>query len=339
MANELSLNSELNGIGSDLYTALPEEIADANKALAQSLQQIKNVFNSDAQQLAQVAYKLETTKGLDQIEALTEMPQSVLDFYKQEFGVGSGVNGEFLVTDVIGTAAGYVHNDELPIVATDVENLYAMGELTYLQECYQALRDLFDGLFTHTYQMINPSPPPPMITIIYYIIPTGVTHIGNNGIQYSTKDAAADAILGELETELARIAAAYPTQAAQSVTSFNNMAAQVQREKENMVKAGIDPATTQTGVKTSVIGLVKNLHDHGRDDSLGGTAWILENVADTTTLAGQAVVASLREGRNIKRMDDAGIGNAILVPAETRTLEKADLSDSTYSITEAKADL
>ena len=39
-----TLNEKFNGLGNTLYTALPEDIADANKALARALGQIKNVF-------------------------------------------------------------------------------------------------------------------------------------------------------------------------------------------------------------------------------------------------------------------------------------------------------
>ena len=48
--SNLSINNAFNGIGKDLYTAVPEEIADANKALANALGQIKNVFQIDTQQ-------------------------------------------------------------------------------------------------------------------------------------------------------------------------------------------------------------------------------------------------------------------------------------------------
>lgn len=337
---KLTVNDSIKGKGQDLYTAIPEDIADANRALSESLQQIKDVFNLDAQQLATVTKELETLKGLDKLQSLKGgIPQEVLDFWRDTYGEGSGQNGEFLITDVIGTVAGFVHNDELPLVAGDVKNLNDQGALDYLNECYQALRDLFDGEFTYTSVSTNPTPPPSTITTYYYIIPSGTTNIGNNSIQYGSMNAAADAIMGEIESELATLASTYPEQAQRSINSFTNMANQVKREKENMVKAGIDPTTTQTGVKSPVIGLVKNLHDYAKDDSLGGSAWILENVADTNTLYGQAVVASLREGRNIKRLDDAGIGNAIFVQGQTRTQEKASLADSTYSVDEATRDL
>lgn len=40
-----SVNDKFKGLGSNLYSSTPEDIADANRALARSLGQIKNVFN------------------------------------------------------------------------------------------------------------------------------------------------------------------------------------------------------------------------------------------------------------------------------------------------------
>ena len=62
-----TLNEKFNGLGNTLYTALPEDIADANKALARALGQIKNVFQLSTAQVGQVAATLETTKGLNLI--------------------------------------------------------------------------------------------------------------------------------------------------------------------------------------------------------------------------------------------------------------------------------
>jgi len=138
---------------------------------------------------------------------------------------------------------------------------------------------------------------------------------------------------------LSRLASAYPTQAELTTNNITNMSNQVKLELSNMPKAGIVPEETQTGVKSGVMGLVSNLHDYGADDSLGGTGWILENCADQTTLYGEALVAALREGRNIRRMNDAGVGNALTIESDTRTSQKAEFTDSEFTVDEAKDNL
>jgi hypothetical protein len=54
--------------------------------------------------------------------------------------------------------------------------------------------------------------------------------------------------------------------------------------------------------------LATNLHEIGQDVTYKGSAQFFAAVADTSTLTGQAVIASLREGRNIRAFSDAGIG-------------------------------
>lgn len=336
-----SLNPQINGLGEDLYICVPEYIADSNKALSQSLQQIKDVFNITSQQLSQVAEKLETTKGLSTIEALDKpVPDSTISFFKNIYGVGSGSNGEFLVTDIIGTCAGYTHREELEQLTTTVGNLEDLGELDYVKELYYAMTQIFADADDYYYTVNGPIDPEtgmPTTIPMWKFPPTMSAPLGGT-IGYSSRDAATDALITELDSEYSRLATAYPTQAESTTDNIENMSAQVKRELTNMPKAGIVPEDTQLGVKNSVLSLVTNLHDYGADDSLGGTGWILENVA-STDFAGESLVAALREGRNIRRLNDAAIGNALAIQADTRTSKKATLADATYTVDEAKNNL
>ena len=140
-------NNLLNGKGKDLYTALPEDLADANAALAESLKQVKDVFSLTAPQLATASTSLETTKGLDLIDTMTEIPQEVTDYFTTKYGTGTGASGQFLMTDLIGTAAGHVHNDDLPIVEADLNSLDALGELANIKLGYENLVNIDSGNF------------------------------------------------------------------------------------------------------------------------------------------------------------------------------------------------
>ena len=139
-------------------------------------------------------------------------------------------------------------------------------------------------------------------------------------------------------TEIQNIANTYPIQAAQSITAHANMEAQLNRELNNQNLSGISRKDTQQGERNPVIRLANNLHSSGEDDSLGGEAFILEKMADTTILGGQAIIAAMREGRNLKRLGDAGIPiDNIFLQASFRTPEKAPLLKSTFTVQEAKA--
>lgn len=337
MYNNQAFNDSLAGLGEDLYVMVPSYIADSNKALSNSLQQIKDVFNITSQQLSQVTDKLETTKGLDIINALTKpVPDTTIDFYRNQYGIGSGANGEFLVTDVIGSVAGFTHTTELEILKTQIGGLADAGHLDNIENLYETMKNLFDNASGYYTIVQNfPITDPPTYTETWHI-PSG--RYGLSPASYGSRSAAVDVVITACNTELASLASSWSTQASLSTNSIENMSNQVRLEKLNMPKAGIVPADTQTGVKTSVLGLVTNLHDYGRDDSLGGTAWILENMA-ADNFYGESLIAALREGRNIYRLNDASIGNALEIVSNTRTSEKATLIDSEFSVDEAKSNI
>jgi hypothetical protein len=342
-----SVNDKFKGLGSNLYSSTPEDIADANRALARSLGQIKNVFNLTTDQLAEVSISLETLKGLDLIED-TQVPlDSELEFYRTIIGTGSGANGEMLLVDVIGTAAGWVHSDELDLQSTLLNELDALGEFNYLK----AEPNGFDpgntgnGIYTvMKYHVIHDSYYTP-ISVIDLSSPTGFRIIPRwtipSGLPgagiYGSKGATLQALINEANTEIARIAYAYPLHASQSLESSKRMTNQLIRERRNQAKAGINVDNTPRGQQVPIFQMISQLHDYGSETSLGGSAWILEQVAQKTNRGGQAIVASMREGRNIQRLNDAGIPTGALYrTSRGTTTEQAPLLDSTYTVEEAK---
>jgi hypothetical protein len=80
-------------------------------------------------------------------------------------------------------------------------------------------------------------------------------------------------------------------------------------------EAGIDYFLLQPGDKNSVYSFVQNLSYYGLLTANGDAAEFLENIADTTTLGGQAIVGVMREGRNNARLSTAGLYNTNQVPS------------------------
>ena len=73
-------------------------------------------------------------------------------------------------------------------------------------------------------------------------------------------------------------------------------------------EAGTDYFTLQSGDKNSVYAFVQNLPRYGLLTANNDAVEFLENLADTTTLGGQAIVGAMREGRNNQRLNSAQIG-------------------------------
>ena len=62
------------------------------------------------------------------------------------------------------------------------------------------------------------------------------------------------------------------------------------------------------GTNTTAMQFAENIHRYGNDTAVGGVAQYLEGIA-TDSLGGQSVVAGMREGRNIVRLQAAGLAD------------------------------
>jgi hypothetical protein len=340
-----SVNDKFKGIGSELYSSTPEDIADANRALANSLGQIKSIFNVTPQQLATVGQSLETLKGLDKLDGKVIPAPDTIEYFKNTFADGSGQNGEYLLTDVVGTPAGWVHDDELAQEGPrlkEMESIGAMDNLVRDPGPYpNAPTNTNNGIYTvmkyHVLQNSYYSPytdftQTPPVEVPRWVIPAGLYGAGT----YGTRDAALQALIDDANTEITAIASQYPLQASQSNTAYQNMANQLKREKETWAKVGITPSTTLAGTEQPIMQFVSNIHDYGNDTALGGKAWIFEQLANQNSRGGQAIIGAMREGRNIQRLSDAGIPTSLFRDQRDSTTEEATLQSSTYTVEEAK---
>jgi hypothetical protein len=68
--------------------------------------------------------------------------------------------------------------------------------------------------------------------------------------------------------------------------------------------------------------------------SQGDAAEFLENIADTTTLGGQAIVGVMREGRNNARLSTAGLYNTNQIPSDAE-IAPIPVIDPSYLIKSA----
>ena len=98
-------------------------------------------------------------------------------------------------------------------------------------------------------------------------------------------------------------------------TAWNYMANLMNLSAKYTTEAGIDYFLLQPGDKNSVYSFVQNLPYYGLLTANGDAAEFMENIADTTTLGGQAIVGVMREGRNNARLSAAGLYNTNQIPS------------------------
>lgn len=301
-----------------LSRIIPDTLALANRALSVSLQQITNIGKITLPQLAQAYLNVETTKDLPDISSqLTPIPADVTNYYKNTLANGTGDNGTILLVDMLGTAAGVNQVDNLADVIDLINELDSASQLTTLTDIYTRMKNVVDG----TYGI------PPAITI-----PAGP----GVGV-YTTYDLAISALISAAQTEISTIITNNSTRTTKLNSDFTSMGNQMALEKNLQTKALISLGNIVGNNLVSTQGLVIALPSYGLQTEQGGAAQFLESIADLSIPGGQAIVATLREGRSKAYLNHAGIGTANQISGSPQTPPpQANLIPSTYSSADAQ---
>jgi len=300
-----SVNGVFDSLGARLANILPNDLAIANGALARSFGQIKNIEGTNIETFSTAANATETMKDLPLIQNLTSyVPAGVVEYWTDYYGLNSniqlatGPEGNFTLADCIGYAAGF--NSALPLKqnARLLAQMNTAGELDVFYNdagdsssstgVLVVLEYLIDGAY-----QANPGDP--------YIIPSGVYGAGT----YATFDLAYTAVITAAKSLMQSVYSANTT--AQSVqANFKRIQEQQAREKLNRAKMDLVLSDIQSQ-DTNATSLAGSLGSYALDVTDGGPAEFLERIANFDTLGGQAMIASMREARNISVLGAAQI--------------------------------
>jgi hypothetical protein len=301
-----------------LSLIVPPDQALACKAIQVSLQQIKNINNLSLAQLSTAFINMQTTKNLDLISSLTTaVPPSVAAFYANTYATGTGPNGTLVLTDLLGAAVGVPFTSDLTNVTTTINSMTTDGILITLTDTYVRMQKTVDGVYNDFDGNVTIPPGP------------------GAGI-YGNADAALNALITAAAGEVAGIESAYPAQSSVLNSNFISMAANLNAENINLSLASIDIANLDPNGRGPIMSLVQNLPDYGINTEQNGPAQVLESVANLSTQGGQAIVACLREGKNVSVLDAAGAGQDTVIPSTPSSVPpRANLIPSTYSEAES----
>lgn len=300
-----------------LSLIIPPDQALANKAIQVSLQQIKNISTLTLAQLAAAFSNMQTTRDLPAISALQEaVPASVAAYYNSTYATGSGPNGTLVITDLLGAAVGIPFTSDLTNVTTTINSMTTSGILGTLTVTYVRMKDTVDG--------------------VYSVGNTVVIPAGPGAGTYSNVDLALSALISNAASEVSGIQSSYPAQSANLNTNFTDMASSIVSENTNLSLASIDIPNLLTTGRGPIMSFVQSLPNYGVNTQENGPSQFLETVADLNTQGGQAIVACLREGRNIAALNAVNVGVDTNIPATPATVPpQANLIPSTYSDAEA----
>jgi len=301
-----------------LSRIIPPDQALACKAMSVSLQQIKNIDTLSLPQLAAGFVNTVTTKDLDQINALTTaVPVDVAQFYIDNYATGSGSANTLVLTDLLGAAVGVTYIDQLTNVVTTINSLgNALANLTTI---YTRMQDTVNSVYGNA--VAGP-----------VTIPAGFAA----GVYANADVAFSTGLIPNAVIEIANIVTANPTQTSSLNTAFDTMAQKIISETNNLTLATIDISELNTEDRSPVMSFVETLPTYGVNKEQNGPAYFLEQVADLTTLGGQAIVGCLREGQNLAVLNNIGIGVDTNIPSETNSPNPvANLIPATYTESQA----
>lgn len=270
-----------------LSLIIPADQALANKALARSLQQVKNITATTLPGLSTAMLAVETNTGLTAVNTLTTpVPASVTTFYQQQLGIGTGPRGTILISDVIGVVYSPVFVDGFSSAANLITNVNA----TALTLVYTYMINTLDGTYDDP---MNPG---------MVIIPDGPAA----GTYSSINDAFVTGLLPAADSAITAIANANTTVVSSTNTTWTLMSDELENESANQAQAEINFGELASS-KTSTMSFTGNLHEYGVAVGAGGPNDILTALANLNSLSGQCLISSLREGRNIVALQEAGV--------------------------------
>jgi hypothetical protein len=316
---------------SDLDTLkkiIPPDQAVANKALARGLQQVKQIFDTDISELAPRLAQVEGVTDLPLVNGLTQVvPTSVQDYFADTFGTGTGPGNTITTSDVIGVAAGSTINLALPAVTSELNTLTNLGAFTALTANGGTASSSINGIYTvMSYCLagdyttaVETDPGPPPVFSYTVTIPSPLPAAGTYGPSGDLSQVLSDAfnvLIPLANSVINNTVSTYSSVTSELNTQYLAAANQLSLNVVNCVKADIDIANVTFDISnanlisnatSSLLNFASSLHDFALDTAPGGTAEFLDQVANLDNLTGQSVVASLREGRNIQRLNQVGI--------------------------------
>lgn len=327
-----------------LKKIIPPDQALASQALSRSLRQVKKIFDTNLPDVAAAVSVLESNKDLNLITGLEQpLPPAIANFWGNTFPTGTGAGNAVTTNDIIGIAAGNTVNDQLPVVTQVVSTLDGLGALAPLTANAGVASSVNNGIYTQmSYCLGNAYGNAPVV------IPATVYWAGGSFLDLD--DAFGNGLIPAANSAISNIATTYSNLASESNAATDAIAQQLVTNQNNLVLAGVDVANVVTGdfananivanQQSASLSLVNRLHDIGLDISEGGAAQFFDQVANTSTVTGQAVIASMREGRNIAVLNAVGITLDTQIPdLNANTPIANNLSSAQYTTAEARANI
>ena len=304
-----------------LSQIIPPDQALANKALGTSMAWITGIASLTLPKLAAIVANVQTTAGLPLINAQTSpVSSATANIILQTLATGTGQYGTIQISDLLGTAAGTVSaNAMINTVST-----FSKINLSNLTGIYNNMANTVNGVYG------DPITGP-------IIIPTGPAQgnytnadeafLGNVGnISNATSNIG---LIPSAEKEISNIMSTNSSNVEILNNNWGAMLSQLNTEAKVQTQANLKFNELIGNSTTSIYSFVFSLPSYGSSTYVGGPNQYLQAVADATTLSGQAIIGTLRQGQSNLKARPIGTSNQIPVDPSP-PLPKATLSPAQY---------
>jgi hypothetical protein len=331
VAKEFGVGVNLNNLGqlTDIKHMMPDSASKMPikdfAELGLMLTEMQVTQAPDLSYIGDAFLKIETTRDLNHISQLPKpIHQPSGELVMKAFGYGSGTFGEISMADVLGTVAGYVHEDTVPVIVENTNWLKTQAVAAKYFNGTSFLEELIAGKYTvEDTESVETSPGSGIYnTVTSYIItvPTGRsgdTGVANGDIGTFTDSgdgqqllAAVEAVKDYIEEGMQDLLDSNDPDikaAVQAIDLAHNASiAQVVREAHLLKMYNIDlfREAPMTPLDAYVFGM--SLDGYARQTGYGHASEFLERLA-TDDLYGDAIKFSMRQARNAEILAPLGV--------------------------------
>jgi hypothetical protein len=296
----------------DLTKVIPADQALANRAVASSLQQIKNIFAPTLPNFADAVLLVETNQDLTIIESLSQpIPTDVRNSLNTLLATGTGQNNSITLFDMIGVATGIPYAELYQEIGAGVTALQSIGALSTLTDLstgvWTVMQNTLAGDYNEEVPPVDPEDPPTYIIVIPSPLPGAGTYADLDSAFATGLIPAAESLIGDIVTSNVAISAELNS----AVSSVVNL---LITEKQNFALLDLNLTELTANDRGSVMSLGFSLHDIGTDVGVSGASAYFGAIADRSNLYGQAILAAMREGRNIQTLNSVSIALDTQIP-------------------------
>lgn len=252
--------------------------------------------------------KVETSTDLNHIQQLNEpLPAEVGTQLLNIYGYGGGTYGEQTMADFMGTVAGYVHEDTIPVIVQTTNFISNHPEASLLNDLSILMKETSEGKYT------DPGTPEDTSTGVpaeagSITIPFPVAVGGTKS--YSTLDDAMLAFVPLIETEHQNLLNTTDTELLDNIkkldVAYRASCAQLVREANNLHIHNIDLFNDNPVEPSDALTFMDNVEGWASETGYGQPGHFIDRVC-SNDIYGDAIKYHMRQARNAIALEGLGI--------------------------------